>query len=64
MGLLIGELMKHVNRRSAGETLAIMNDAGLTLPQLVALHILQHSGVRTISALATALRLSRRRPAT
>jgi DNA-binding MarR family transcriptional regulator len=58
MGALIGELMKHVNRRSAGETLAIMNDAGLTLPQLVTLHILQHSGVRTISAIATALRLS------
>jgi DNA-binding MarR family transcriptional regulator len=58
MGALIGELMKHVNRRSAGETLAIMNDAGLTLPQLVTLHILQHSGVRTISAIAAALRLS------
>jgi len=50
--------MKHVNRRSAGETLAIMNDAGLTLPQLVTLHILQHSGVRTITAIATSLRLS------
>jgi len=58
MGALIGELMKHVGRRSAGETLAIMNDAGLTLPQLVALHILQHSGVRTISAIAASLRLS------
>jgi len=58
MGALIGELMKHVNRRSAGETLAIMNDAGLTLPQLVTLHILQHSGVRTITAIATSLRLS------
>lgn len=58
MGLLIGELMRHVNRRSAGETLAIMNDAGLTLPQLVTLHILEHAGVRTISAIASALRLS------
>jgi DNA-binding MarR family transcriptional regulator len=58
MGVLIGELMKHVNRRSAGETLAIMNDSGLTLPQLVTLHILEQAGVRTISAIASALRLS------
>lgn len=58
MGALIGELMKHVNRRSAGETLAILNDAGLTLPQLVTLHILDQCGVRTVSAIASALRLS------
>jgi DNA-binding MarR family transcriptional regulator len=58
MGVLIGELMNYVNRRSAGETLAIMNEAGLTLPQLVTLHILHHSGVRTISAIASSLRLS------
>ena len=58
MGALIGELMKHVNRRSAGETLAILNDAGLTLPQLVTMHILDQGGVRTVSAIASALRLS------
>jgi len=58
MGALIGELMKHVNRRSAGETLAILNDAGLTLPQLVTLHILDQCGVRTVSAIASSLRLS------
>ena len=58
MGALIGELMKHVNRRSAGQTLAILNDAGLTLPQLVCLHILDQCGVRTVSAIAEALRLS------
>lgn len=58
MGALISELMRHVNRRSAGETLAILNDAGLTLPQLVCLHILEASGVRTVSAIASALRLS------
>jgi DNA-binding MarR family transcriptional regulator len=58
MGALIGELLKHVNRRSAGETLAIMNDAGLTLPQLVTLHLLEQAGVRTISAIASSLRLS------
>jgi DNA-binding MarR family transcriptional regulator len=58
MGALIGELIKHVNRRSAGETLAILNAAGLTLPQLVCLHILEQCGVRTVSAIASALRLS------
>ena len=58
MGVLISELMKHVNRRSAGDTLAILNDAGLTLPQLVTLHILDQCGVRTVSAIASSLRLS------
>ena len=58
MGALIGELMKHVNRRSAGETLAILNDASLTLPQLVTMHILDQCGVRTVSGIASALRLS------
>jgi len=58
LGALIGELMKHVNRRSAGETLAILNDASLTLPQLVTMHILDRGGVRTVSAIASALRLS------
>ena len=58
MGALLGELLRHVNRRSAGETLAIMNESGLTLPQLVTLHILEEAGVRTISAIAAALRLS------
>lgn len=58
VGVLIGELMKHLGRRSAGETLAILNDAGLTLPQLVCLHILDGCGVRTVSQIAAALRLS------
>jgi DNA-binding MarR family transcriptional regulator len=58
VGALIGELMMHVNRRSTGQTLAILNEAGLTLPQLVCLHILDQCGVRTVSAIATMLRLS------
>jgi len=58
LGALIGDLMKHVYRRSAGETLAVLNDAGLTLPQLVCLNILDECGVRTVSAIASGLRLS------
>jgi DNA-binding MarR family transcriptional regulator len=58
LSLLIGELMSLVHRRSAGDTLAILNEAGLTMAQLVALHVLQHHGARSVSAIAAALRLS------
>ena len=55
---LIFELMNHVHRRSAGETLAIMNEVGLTMAQLVALHMLAFAGPRSVSAVADCLRLS------
>ncbi len=55
---LIRELMQLVNQRSAGETLAIMNEASLTLPQFVTLHLLRQSGPRSISAIAASLHLS------
>jgi DNA-binding MarR family transcriptional regulator len=47
-----------VNQRSAGETLAIMNEAGLTLPQFVTLHLLRQSGPRSVSFIAERLHLS------
>src|SRR4051794_3485510 len=55
---LVTELMTHIHRRSAGDTLAIMNEASLTMPQLVTLHILGHGGPRTVGAIAGCLRLS------
>jgi DNA-binding MarR family transcriptional regulator len=55
---LIFELMNHVHRRSAGETLAIMNEVGLTMAQLVTLHTLAFGGPRSVSAVADCLRLS------
>jgi DNA-binding MarR family transcriptional regulator len=58
LSLLIGELMSLVHRRSAGDTLCILTEAGLTMAQLVALHFLQHQGARSVSAIAAALRLS------
>lgn len=58
VGALIGEMMSHIHRRSAGDTLAILNDAGLTMAQLVALHVLEYGGTRTVSAIAACLRLS------
>lgn len=58
VGELIGEMMSHVHRRSAGDTLAMLNDAGLTMAQLVALHVLEHAGTLSVSAIAGCLRLS------
>ncbi|MES1172404.1 MAG: MarR family transcriptional regulator [Bacteroidota bacterium] len=58
VGALIGEMMSHVHRRSAGDTLAMLNEAGLTMAQLVTLHVLEHGGTRTVSAIAACLRLS------
>src|SRR5438874_6779257 len=58
LSLLINDLMSHVHRRSAGDTLAIMNEAGLTMAQLVALHGLAHTGPQSVSKVASCLRLS------
>ncbi len=58
LGMLIGQLMALIHRRSAGDTLEIMNEASLTMPQMVALYILANKQPRTVGALADALRLS------
>ena len=58
VSLLINEMMTHVHRRSAGDTLAIMNQGGLTMAQLVALHVLAHRGALSVTRVATLLRLS------
>ena len=58
VGALVGEMMSHIHRRSAGETLAILNELGLTMAQLVTLHVLDHAGARSVSAIAACLRLS------
>ena len=58
VGGLIGEMMGHIHRRSAGETLAVMNEVGLTMAQLVALHMLGHMGTQSVSKIAACLRLS------
>lgn len=55
---LVNELLSHVHRRSAGDSLAIMTEAGLTMPQLVTLHMLAHAGARTVGTIAGCLRLS------
>ncbi|MDB4980236.1 MAG: transcriptional regulator, MarR family [Myxococcales bacterium] len=58
VGNLVGDLMGLVHRRSAGGTLALMNEAGLTMAQMVALYILEHLGPQTVSAIASFLNLS------
>jgi DNA-binding MarR family transcriptional regulator len=59
---LIEEVMSHIHRRSADDTLAVMNDAGLTMAQMVTLHLLTHLGPISVSSVAACIKLSR--PAT
>lgn len=58
IGILLKELMSIVVQRSSGEMLAVMNEAGLSLPQMVTLQKLERSGAHSISAIAEALNLS------
>jgi len=58
VGDLIGDLMGLVHRRSAGGTLALMNEAGLTMAQMVALYVLEHLGPQSVTAIASFLNLS------
>jgi DNA-binding MarR family transcriptional regulator len=55
---LIDEMMSHIHRRSADDTLAVMNEAGLTMAQMVALHLLTHMGPVSVSSIAACLKLS------
>jgi len=58
VGDLVGTLMGLVHRRSAGGTLALMNEAGLTMAQMVALYVLDHLGPQSVTAIASFLNLS------
>src|SRR3954468_21600806 len=58
LSALVNELLSHVHRRSAGDSLAIMTEAGLTMPQLVTLHMLAHAGGRSVGGIAGCLQLS------
>lgn len=55
---LVPRLMGLLHRKVTGDTLAIMHEAGLTLPQMVALHALHHRGPSSINGLAETLNLS------
>jgi DNA-binding MarR family transcriptional regulator len=58
VGDLVGDLMGLVHRRSAGGTLALMNQAGLTMAQMVALYVLDFAGPQSVTAIASFLNLS------
>jgi DNA-binding MarR family transcriptional regulator len=56
---LIEEMMSHIHRRSADDTLAVMNEVGLTMAQMVALMILQKMGTTmSVSSVAACIKLS------
>jgi DNA-binding MarR family transcriptional regulator len=55
---LLVELTALINRRSAGDTLALMNEAGLTMGQMVTLFILEMAGQHSVGALAQKVHLS------
>jgi DNA-binding MarR family transcriptional regulator len=55
---LLTELMSLLNRRSAGDALALMNEAGLTMGQMVTLFVLDFVGDHSIGALAQKAHLS------
>jgi DNA-binding MarR family transcriptional regulator len=55
---LLVELTTLINRRSAGDTLALMNEAGLTMGQMVTLFILEMVGEHSVGALAQKVHLS------
>jgi DNA-binding MarR family transcriptional regulator len=58
LSALVSELFRHINRRSAGDSLALMGEAGLSMPQLVTLHLLAHAGGRSVGEIGNRLRLS------
>lgn len=55
---LFGQMMGLIHGRFAGDSLALMHETGMTLPQLVTLHVLEHGGPISVSALSACLRLS------
>lgn len=56
---LMKRLMTLVTERSAGETLAVMTEAGITLPQMVTLHALRAFGAHSVSEISDRVRHSR-----
>lgn len=55
---LVHELVVRIGSAGENKALELIHDAGLTMPQVIALTMLQHEGQLPISALATRLGLS------
>lgn len=58
LSALVGQFLGVIHRRAAGDSLAVMSKAGLTMPQLVTLHMLVYEGGRSVGGIARCLRLS------
>ncbi len=54
-GLLMHEFMTRLDRGGGGDALTTMHEAGLTLPQMIALHVLRTHPTCTVNELALAL---------
>jgi DNA-binding MarR family transcriptional regulator len=51
-------MMSHIHRRSADDTLAVMNEVGLTMAQMVAMMLLEKMGPISVSSVAACIKLS------
>jgi DNA-binding MarR family transcriptional regulator len=59
LGELFLDMLDSIHGRGGvGDTLSIINESGLTVPQLITLHILHDHGSRSISELAKCTNLS------
>lgn len=58
LGDLLAELIALINRRTAGDMLALMHEAGLTMGQIVTLFMLDRAGEHSVGALAQRVHLS------
>lgn len=52
------ELMELLHSRMAGDAMQLMAEANITMPQIVALHILRRGGPRSVGTIGAALSLS------
>jgi len=59
LSALLKQAVGLFHQRAAGDTLALMNDAGLTMPQMVTLFALGKCGPHSVCDIADRLRLSR-----
>lgn len=55
----LSRFMHILGRSSAGPLLSILAESGLTLPQIITLHILSSQGEHTVSLIAEKLKLSK-----
>jgi DNA-binding MarR family transcriptional regulator len=58
LGRQLVETMHTLQALQEGDQLAVMSQSGLTIAQLIALHVLAHRGAHTVGGIAACVRLS------